>query len=242
MKIRTTLSILALAAATSLITSCNETNQPKKIEQNQTQNHKVEILKIEQTNNYTYLFVKENSEEFWMAIDRSDDYQLGETIYFADAMLMEDFESKELGKTFDKIFFISKTSKTPIDKQAEWFNSSHNTNSSSGTMAEVDAEPLNGYSIEKLYADKKEKAGSTIKMRGVVVRFNEKIMNSNWVHLQDGTGTTENGNFDLTITTQEKVTLGDTVIFEGTITLDKDFGAGYFYSLIMENGTLVNPM
>jgi len=33
--------------------------------------------------------------------------------------------------------------------------------------------------------------------------------------------------------------VGDVVTFEGVITLDKDFGAGYFYKVIMEEAVLV---
>jgi hypothetical protein len=35
------------------------------------------------------------------------------------------------------------------------------------------------------------------------------------------------------------VKVDDVVTFEGTITLKKDFGAGYFYELIMEDAKLV---
>lgn len=40
--------------------------------------------------------------------------------------------------------------------------------------------------------------------------------------------------FDLTITTNEKVNVGDVITFEGKISLNKDFGAGYSYKVIME--------
>jgi len=33
--------------------------------------------------------------------------------------------------------------------------------------------------------------------------------------------------------------MDDLVTFEGTISLNKDFGAGYFYELIMEDAKLV---
>ena len=59
-------------------------------------------------------------------------------------------------------------------------------------------------------------------------------MNRNWIHLQDGS---EEG-LDLTVTTTELVRLGDIVSLEGTIVLDKDFGAGYRYDIIMESAVL----
>jgi hypothetical protein len=62
-------------------------------------------------------------------------------------------------------------------------------------------------------------------------------MEKNWVHIQDGTD--YEGEFDLTITTSRSVSVGDTVTFEGTIALEKDFGYGYFYNILMEEGDLI---
>lgn len=59
-------------------------------------------------------------------------------------------------------------------------------------------------------------------------------MGRNWIHLKDGSG----GTFDLTVTTQEHIELGSVVLFEGKIALNKDFGAGYFFNIIMEEAIL----
>jgi hypothetical protein len=68
------------------------------------------------------------------------------------------------------------------------------------------------------------------------VKFSGGIMNRNWVHIQDGTK--DNGKFDLTVTTQDSVKVGDVVIFEGKIALNKDIGAGYFYEILMEDAKM----
>ncbi len=60
-------------------------------------------------------------------------------------------------------------------------------------------------------------------------------MNRNWIHLQDGTADKN----DLTVTTAENISLGGIVTVEGTIALNKDFGAGYRYDLIMEGAVVV---
>lgn len=60
------------------------------------------------------------------------------------------------------------------------------------------------------------------------------IMNRNWVHLQDGSGE----GLDLTITTTENIPLGAIITLEGTIAMNKDFGAGYQYDIIMEGAVL----
>jgi hypothetical protein len=57
------------------------------------------------------------------------------------------------------------------------------------------------------------------------------IMGRNWVHIQDESG----AEFDLTITTNEQIQLGQMVNMEGVLAVNKDFGAGYFYKVIVEN-------
>ena len=88
--------------------------------------------------------------------------------------------------------------------------------------------------IAKLLADKKSFSGKVVKIRGHVTKFNPEIMGKNWVHIQDGTEF--EGGYDLTITTDTKVSVGETVTFEGKVTIDKDFGYGYFYNILLEEG------
>jgi hypothetical protein len=88
--------------------------------------------------------------------------------------------------------------------------------------------------ISDLLANKKNYSGKTVKVTGQVTKYNPEIMGKNWVHIQDGTEF--QGGFDLTITTDKRVTVGSTITFEGRIVLDKDFGYGYFYTVLMEEG------
>ncbi|MDO9614039.1 MAG: nucleotide-binding protein, partial [Bacteroidota bacterium] len=99
------------------------------------------------------------------------------------------------------------------------------------------APAVEGLSIAKLYSNRNDYAGKIIKMKGQVVKVNEEVMGKNWIHIQDGTKDGEN--FDLTITTLDKAAVDEVVTFEGTITLNKDFGYGYSYEVIMEDAKLV---
>jgi hypothetical protein len=91
--------------------------------------------------------------------------------------------------------------------------------------------------IGRLIADKKSFSGKTIRVKGQVTKINEQIMGKNWIHIQDGTEA--EGAYDLTVTSSQTVTVGETVTFEGKIVLDKDFGYGYFYNVLMEEGQLI---
>ena len=77
----------------------------------------------------------------------------------------------------------------------------------------------------------------SIRIQGKVTRFNEAIMETNWVHIQDGTE--YSGKYDLTATTDNVVQVGSIIIIEGKVTLAKDFGYGYSYEVLMEKAILV---
>ena len=97
----------------------------------------------------------------------------------------------------------------------------------------VSVEPCDGcVKIADLLANKKSYSGKIIKVKGKVTKFNPEIMGKNWIHIQDGSEF--EGGFDLTVTTDKSSTVGEIVIFEGKIALDKDFGYGYIYSVLME--------
>lgn len=95
----------------------------------------------------------------------------------------------------------------------------------------------NGQTIAELYTDKAKWSGKPIAVRGKVVKSNDNIMDRTWVHVRDGTG--EDGRNDLTITTKGPApATGSTVLVTGTLTTDKDLGAGYKYEVIVEDGTI----
>ena len=105
----------------------------------------------------------------------------------------------------------------------------------------IKVEPAEGgITIADLYSKKDSYAGKTVKIRGEVVKYNAEIMGKNWIHLQDGTNS--NGSFDIAVTTSDVAKVGDVVTVEGSVTLKKDFGAGYFYEVIIENGKLIPQM
>ncbi|MDR2887128.1 MAG: hypothetical protein LBV26_03855 [Bacteroidales bacterium] len=90
--------------------------------------------------------------------------------------------------------------------------------------------------IEKIIANKKDLAGKTVSVKGMVTKVNEGIMDKNWIHIQDGTES--EGIFDFTVTSNQTIKNGDSAIFKGTIAVEKDFGFGYSYDIIMENAQI----
>lgn len=97
------------------------------------------------------------------------------------------------------------------------------------------AEGENGYTVAELHAQAKTLAGKRVRVRGVVVKASSSpIMGRYWVHVQDGSGDSSDGSHDLTFTGEAPAKPGTTVLVEGTVAADKDFGAGYRYHVILE--------
>jgi len=91
-----------------------------------------------------------------------------------------------------------------------------------------------GKTIAEVYAEKDQLGDATIIVRGKVVKTNAEIMGKNWLHVRDGSGA--EGSNDLTVTTAgELPKVGDTVLVSGKVSLNKDFGMGYQYPVIMED-------
>ena len=88
-----------------------------------------------------------------------------------------------------------------------------------------------------MFKSKNNYNGKSIIVTGRVVKVNNGIMGRNWVHLQDGTKCNSK-DCDLTITTSANVSIGSNAGFEGKIILDKDFGSGYKYDVLMEGAVL----
>lgn len=104
--------------------------------------------------------------------------------------------------------------------------------------AEVDlagiAQAEGGKTVAEVFAGKDALAGQKVTVRGKVVKVNAGIMGTNWLHVRDGSG--EDGTNDLTVTTAGTVpNVGDTVLLTGTVALNKDFGMGYTYDVIVED-------
>jgi hypothetical protein len=215
--------------------------------------HQVTVREVIQTTKYTYLRVAEDQKDYWTAISKQD-FNEGEKFFFMDDVItrMVNFHSQELNRDFPSILFISEISKdenkstlkkpTMLQKPAKMEMQKMNPETHTGRIlpekANVSVEPVKGgFSIAELYAHKTTYSGKKVKIRGQVVKVNNQIMGRNWVHLQDGTN--HGDEYDLTCTTQATVSPDDIITLEGIISLNKDFTAGYFYPVIMEESKLV---
>ncbi len=90
--------------------------------------------------------------------------------------------------------------------------------------------------IEAVYKDKAKLEGKQVTVKGKVVKVNNGIMGRNFLHIQDGTGGKDNN--DLSVTSTQTAQVGDKVTIAGKVVLNKDFGSGYNYPLIVEEASV----
>ena len=222
-----------------LYTGCGEKEQPQVQNQNQMNDagtsNQVHVVQVEEkmdASSYSYLKVNENGNSYWIAVPTMD-VKPGEKIYFSKSMEMKDFKSETLGKTFESVLFVDDASKDAMGQDV----ASPHSKISTGKDVSIKVEPLkDGYSVEQIYSKKSSLVNKVVKVKGVVVKINKDIMNTNWIHIQDGTG--KDGTHDLLVTSDTVPEVGQTIVAEGKVISNKDFGAGYFYSVLLENSKI----
>lgn len=202
----------------------------------------VKVKEVEQAGSYTYLLVKGKGPEYWVAVP-SMTVSPGETYRYQGGMLMKDFYSKELDRTFDEVMFLdalfagtsSSTQESMEQQESQGVQYERMmTIEKSDVVVEAGEETI---TISELYAHPGTYEGKSIRVKGEVTKFNASIMERNWVHIQDGTE--YDGKFDLTATSLESFEVGMTVILEGILVLNRDFGYGYSYEILLEESTAV---
>lgn len=92
--------------------------------------------------------------------------------------------------------------------------------------------------VAALNQNKAGLAGKTVSAQGKVVKVNNGIMGRNFIHIQDGTGDAKAGTNDLTVTSKQTAAIGDQVTISGIVVLNRDFGAGYSYPLLIEDASI----
>ena len=187
--------------------------------------HSAKVIEALNSGGYTYIKVQEGSEIYWIAMSQRVTKK-GETIEYNEQGWMQDFHSKTLNRTFDKILFASDASTASevqkVPTKPDVMDSKYRE---SGTIT-----------VAELFANRDRYVGKKVRIRGLVTKTSAQIMKKNWVHIQDGSSFQGQGDLVFT-TTAEMPKKGSVVIAEGIMIKDKDFGYGYFYPAIVEKST-----
>jgi hypothetical protein len=214
---------------------------------------------------YTYVLLDTGTQQVWCASNQTP-VAVGDKVTIPQGQMMVDFRSATLDRVFPEIYFTSAIWKQGSEPQAGGMPAGHpgmggdphagmpgadqamdggamGGSPAGGGKLVLDDQHVSGikkvdggYQVGEIWAQGAQLNGKAIKVRGRVVKFTPNIMGTNWVHIQDGSGSGDS--VDLTVTTAEIVAVGDVIVAEGFLAVDKDFGAGYVYARIIEKATV----
>jgi hypothetical protein len=225
------------------------------------------IIETMNSGGYTYILVDSGTAKTWVALPEMT-VKIGDAVHYAEGMLMQDFHSKTLNRTFASLVFSpGLTDKGPqtTEKQPTTASSQEKSSFDAAVQAETSPEPTmsssggssgaivpfaelkiekakgeNGHSVQEIFTQAKELDGKTVRLQGKVMKVNLNIMGRNWMHLQDGTGDPMTNTHDMVVTTSETPEQGQVVTVEGKVSAGKDFGAGYSYAAMIEDAKILH--
>lgn len=218
--------------------------------------HTVLIKEVLPTERYVYLQVLENQNTFWIATAKQD-IQIGQTYFYRGGLLKTNFESKEHNRIFDKIYLVSKIVSSDHSRampSLEAMDPSDKNGADEVMLKEKPKSDVSKTEAHASFSNQKNAAssiesvlrisdlvknpeayeGKLIKLSGTCVKLNPQIMGRNWIHLRDGSM----DDYDLVITSDIPVQEGTKVTMQGSVSLNKDFGAGYKYDILVEGGVV----
>jgi hypothetical protein len=194
------------------------------------------ILQTLEAGGYTYVELDTAGGKIWAAGPKTA-VQVGQVLRVTTQMPMQNFRSETLDRTFETVYFVGsllpQSANDPTATKKLLEDSHAKQAPAVSDDIRFDGLAAADYTVESLYAKSADLGGQTVAVRGKVVKALSQIMGRNWLHIQDGTGAAKTN--DLVVTTDGMAEVGQTVLITAKVALDKDFGMGYHYDLILED-------
>jgi hypothetical protein len=212
---------------------------------------------------YSYLRIAGPAGEVWAAVPQAA-IENGVEVVIENPMAMDGFESKTLNRKFEKIYFGTLAGQggapqgaapagmppgaapaagqmppggMPPGGMAAQHAAAAAGPADAGDVKVPKATGANARTVAEIHAQKAQLKEKKVTVRGKVVKSNAGIMGKNWVHIRDGSGSQAKGDNDITVTSDSAANVGDVIVVTGVVRVDKDFGAGYAYPVIIEEAT-----
>jgi hypothetical protein len=194
-----------------------------------------EVLEVKGNESYTYLRLKTTNGEVWAAVTKAP-VAKGAKVTLENVMTMQNFESKELKKTFPTILFGSLAGAGPA--VADPHAGMNKAPAEPADVKVAKATGANAFTVAEVVGKADKLKDKPVRVQGKVVKYNAGIMGKNWIHLRDGSGSATDNSNDILVTTEANAKLGDVVTVSGVVHTNKDFGAGYSYKVLIEEAAL----
>ncbi len=196
------------------------------------------VLESMDSGGYTYILVEKAGKKTWVAVPKIE-VKIGQDISFQPGMVMSNFQSKTLNRTFETIVFsggVTGSGTGSVNPSTDHTPPKVLTNK---TIKVEKASGPDAYIVAELYEKSALLDKKSVVVRGQVVKFSPNIMGKNWIHIQDGSGDPSKGTNDILVTSNDTARIGDIVTAKGTLYKDKDFGSGYKYAVIVEDASII---
>lgn len=188
---------------------------------------------------YSYLRLMIGRGEAWAAVPQAT-MGIGAEVVVVGVAPMANFESKTLNRKFPMVYFGTlQTPGGPTEQRGIQHALAAQGPSDVVVPRISKASGSEARTVAEVHQQKDGLRDKAVVIQGQVVKVNNDIMGRNWMHLRDGSG--EGPTADLTFTTRQQATVGEVVILRGMVRIEKDFGAGYRYPVIVEDATLRPP-
>jgi len=212
------------------------------------------VVETTNTAGYTYILVDTGKDRKWAAAPEFE-VKLNDAVNVTRAMPMEKYHSKTLNRDFEVVYFTAAVlvngvgpgdaaaaelpkNHPPIGGQPAGLPQGHppiGGQAAAPPNLSLDgiAKAKGGNTVVEIWVGKDKLNGRETKLRGRVVKYNAEIMGKNWLHLRDGSG--KDATSDILVTTDAPVRVGDLVLVTGKVAINKNFGAGYRYAVMVED-------
>ncbi len=213
---------------------------------------KGQVLETQEASPYTYLRLKTAKGETWAAVNKAA-VKTGAEVTIENAMVMRNFESKSLKRTFDTIVFgtlAGSAGAAPASGPAAMPSSpGGDLGKIHGGIAkttDVDvakvakAEGKGGRTVAEVHSERLALKDKPVAIRAKVVKVTPNVMGRNWIHLRDGSGSAADSSNDILVTSKDKPTVGDVVVAKGVVRTDVTLGSGYTYKVLVEGTSFQN--
>ncbi len=191
------------------------------------------VVETKDAGGYTYVQLDTGKEKLWAAGPVTA-LSIGSMIAISTQMPMTNFQSKAFGRDFELIYFVPGFITDQAESQKSVMDPHSSIRQAKQTPVSGIKKADNGNTIAEILEEQQALNGKPIVVRGKVVKYNAEVLNKNWLHIADGSG-----DKDLTVTTDSSAKIGDVVLVNGVLTLDKDFGYGYRYEVIIEDAEVI---
>ncbi len=212
------------------------------------------VVEVVDAGRHIYVRVKTGEELVWIAVPAFDG-KPGEKVLVPPGVPVADLHSKNLNRTFKMIYFVGSIRRLdnnaasqensklphghpPINAPANRMIHPSIKDFTTGPAVDIGKvkKAKGGRTVFEIISERKKLAGKNILVRAKVTRFTPNIMGRNWIHVSDGSG--NQGQNDLVVTTGDKARVGDVILIHGIVSLDRDFGFGFKYPVIIENAKI----